>query len=169
MNLKALKLSNQERYEHVDPKSLVQKVGMSHETSVARYPQQNGVVERQAVATACYTQNHSIVRLRHGKTSYGLLRGKLPNLSFLYVFGVDPPALVVIAPIYEVIASEPTESTGSPSSTTVNQDAPSPSKSQTTPETQPPVIPHDVEEDNHDIKVAHIGNDQFFANSRSFF
>nr|GFC98607.1 retrovirus-related Pol polyprotein from transposon TNT 1-94 [Tanacetum cinerariifolium] len=41
----------------------------------------------------------------------------------------------------------------SPSSTTVDQDAPSPSKSQTTPKTQPPVIPHDVEEDNHDIEA----------------
>nr|GEW80388.1 integrase, catalytic region, zinc finger, CCHC-type, peptidase aspartic, catalytic [Tanacetum cinerariifolium] len=69
---------------------------------------------------------------------------------------VDHPAPKVIAPIAEVVAPEPTESTGSPSSTTVDQDAPSPSKSQTTPETQPPVIPNNVEEDNHDIKVAHI-------------
>nr|GFC71091.1 retrovirus-related Pol polyprotein from transposon TNT 1-94 [Tanacetum cinerariifolium] len=52
---------------------------------------------------------------------------------------------------------------GSPSSTIVDQDAPSPSKSQTTPKTQPPVIPHDVEEDNHDIKVVHMGNDPFFG------
>nr|GEZ59010.1 integrase, catalytic region, zinc finger, CCHC-type, peptidase aspartic, catalytic [Tanacetum cinerariifolium] len=40
----------------------------------------------EAVATACYTQNHSIVRLHHGKTSYELLHDKLPNLSFFYVF-----------------------------------------------------------------------------------
>ncbi|GKB56980.1 retrovirus-related pol polyprotein from transposon TNT 1-94, partial [Tanacetum coccineum] len=40
---------------------------------------------------------------------------------------------------------------------------PSPSNSQTTPETQPPVIPNDVEEDNHDIKVAHMGNDPYFG------
>ncbi|GJX24476.1 integrase, catalytic region, zinc finger, CCHC-type containing protein [Tanacetum coccineum] len=63
------------------------KVGISHETSVARSPQQNGVVERrnrtqievartmliyakaplflwaEPVAIACYTQNHSIKRL----------------------------------------------------------------------------------------------------------
>nr|GEZ61590.1 hypothetical protein [Tanacetum cinerariifolium] len=45
----------------------------------------------------------------------------------------------------------------------LDQDAPSPSKSQTTPETQPPVIPQDVEEDNHDIEVAHIGNDPLFC------
>nr|GFA20779.1 retrovirus-related Pol polyprotein from transposon TNT 1-94 [Tanacetum cinerariifolium] len=30
------------------------------------------------------------------------------------------------------------------------------------PETQPPVISNDVEEDNHDIEVAHMGNDSFF-------
>ncbi|GKA00081.1 retrovirus-related pol polyprotein from transposon TNT 1-94 [Tanacetum coccineum] len=35
--------------------------------------------------------------------------------------------------------------------------------SQTTPDTQPPVIPNDVEEDNHDIKVAHMGNDPYFS------
>nr|GEZ36204.1 retrovirus-related Pol polyprotein from transposon TNT 1-94 [Tanacetum cinerariifolium] len=69
---------------------------------------------------------------------------------------VDPPAPEVIAPIDEVIALEPAESTSSSFSTTVDQDAPSPSKSQTTPETQLPVIPHDVEEDNHDIEVTHM-------------
>nr|GEX30557.1 integrase, catalytic region, zinc finger, CCHC-type, peptidase aspartic, catalytic [Tanacetum cinerariifolium] len=174
-----------------------EQVGISHETSVARSPQQNGVVERrnrmlieaartmliyaqallflwaEAVAIACYTQNRSIVRLRHGKTPYELLHGKFSDLLFLYVFGalcyptndsenlgkLQPKANIapeVIAPIAEVIAPEPTESTGSPSSTTVDQDALSPSKSQTTPKTQPPFIPHDVEEDNHDIEVAHI-------------
>ncbi|GKE50816.1 retrovirus-related pol polyprotein from transposon TNT 1-94 [Tanacetum coccineum] len=41
----------------------------------------------EAVATACYTQNCSIIRLRHGKTPYELLHDKLPDLSFLHVFG----------------------------------------------------------------------------------
>ncbi|GKE50701.1 retrovirus-related pol polyprotein from transposon TNT 1-94, partial [Tanacetum coccineum] len=78
---------------------------------VARNPQQNGVVERrnctlveaartmliyakaplflwsEAVATACYTQNRSIIRLRHGKTPYELLHDRKPNLSYLHVFG----------------------------------------------------------------------------------
>ncbi|GKB84175.1 reverse transcriptase domain-containing protein [Tanacetum coccineum] len=35
--------------------------------------------------------------------------------------------------------------------------------SQTTPETQSPVIPNDVEEDNHDLDVAHMNNDPFFG------
>nr|GEZ77387.1 retrovirus-related Pol polyprotein from transposon TNT 1-94 [Tanacetum cinerariifolium] len=217
------------RVESVNGKNYILViVGISHETSVAHSPQQNGVIERQAVATAYYTQNCSIVRLRHSKTPYELLHGKLPDLSFLHVFGtlcyptndtenlgklqpkadigpalhemtpvtissglvpkptsltlfvppsindwdllfqpmfdelltpppsVDPPAPEVIAPIAKVIAPGPVESIDSPSSTTVNQDAPSPSKSQTTPETQPPVIPNNVEEDNHDIEVTHI-------------
>ncbi|GKB89188.1 retrovirus-related pol polyprotein from transposon TNT 1-94 [Tanacetum coccineum] len=88
-----------------------EKVGISHETSVARSPQQNGVVERrnrtlieaartmliyakaplflwaEAVATACYTQNRSMIRRRHGKTPYELLHNKPPDLSYLHVFG----------------------------------------------------------------------------------
>ncbi|GJT74576.1 retrovirus-related pol polyprotein from transposon TNT 1-94 [Tanacetum coccineum] len=38
-----------------------------------------------------------------------------------------------------------------------------PSNSKTTPETQSPVIPNDVEEDNHDLDVAHMNNDPFFG------
>nr|GEW77668.1 retrovirus-related Pol polyprotein from transposon TNT 1-94 [Tanacetum cinerariifolium] len=74
----------------------------------------------------------------------------------------DPLAPKVIALIDEVIPPKHAESTGLPSSTTVDQDAPSPSKSQTTPKTQPHIIPNDVEEGNHDIKVAHMGNDPLF-------
>nr|GEV92946.1 hypothetical protein [Tanacetum cinerariifolium] len=231
------------------------EVGISHETSVARSPQQNGVVERQAVAIACYTQNRSIMRLRHGKTPYELLLNKLPDLSFFFhVFGalcyptndsenlgkiqpkadieifinfdeltamaseqsssgpalnemtyatissglvqksssstpyvppsrndwdlrfqsifdelLNPPPSVdnqapeVIALIANVIPPVQADSTGSPSSTTVNQDAPSPSKSYTTVETQSLVILQDVEEDNMDIEVAHIRNDLLYG------
>nr|GFC27004.1 hypothetical protein [Tanacetum cinerariifolium] len=63
---------------------------------------------------------------------------------------VYPPAPAVIAPIVDVFPPVQAESTGSPSSTTADQDLPSPSKSQTTPETQSSVIPQDVEEDIHD-------------------
>ncbi|GJY44837.1 hypothetical protein Tco_0433050, partial [Tanacetum coccineum] len=76
---------------------------------------------------------------------------------------VDHPAPEVVALINEVIAPVLADSTGSPSSTIVDQDAPSPSNSQTTPETEPPVTLNDVEEDNHDIKVAHMGIDLYFG------
>nr|GEV28225.1 integrase, catalytic region, zinc finger, CCHC-type, peptidase aspartic, catalytic [Tanacetum cinerariifolium] len=214
----------------------------------------------EAVATSCYTQNRSIIRLRHEKTPYELLHNKLPDLSFLHVFGalcydsenlgklqpkadigifigyeltkkafhiynrrtrrivetihvdfdeltamvseqsssgpslnditpaiissglvqksssstpyvpplrndqdllfqpmfdellnpspsVDPQTPEVIASIANVIPPVQAELTGSTSSTTVDQDAPSPSKSQTTPKTQSSVIPQDVKED----------------------
>nr|GEX93715.1 hypothetical protein [Tanacetum cinerariifolium] len=88
-----------------------EKVGISHETSVACSPQQNGVIERrnhtlievsrtmliyakallflwaEAVATTCYTQSRSIIRLRHGKTLYEILHVKLLELSIFHVFG----------------------------------------------------------------------------------
>ncbi|GKA72966.1 integrase, catalytic region, zinc finger, CCHC-type containing protein, partial [Tanacetum coccineum] len=184
------------------------KVGISLKTSIARSLQQNGVVERhnhtlieaartmliyakaplffwaEAVATACYTQNRSVIRLRHGKTPNELLHDKLPDLSFFHVFGalcystndrenlgklqpkadiepalhemtpatissglvpnpppstlIDCPTPEVIAPIPKVVATEPAASTGSPSTTIVDQDAPSPN-------------------------VVHMNNDPFFG------
>ncbi|GJV56281.1 hypothetical protein Tco_1457286 [Tanacetum coccineum] len=76
---------------------------------------------------------------------------------------VDLQAPEVFALVVEVITPVPAVSTGSSSSTNVDQDAPSPSNSQTTPETQTLVIPNDVEEDNYDIEVAHIGNDLYLG------
>ncbi|GJX22553.1 putative ribonuclease H-like domain-containing protein [Tanacetum coccineum] len=75
---------------------------------------------------------------------------------------VDYPASNVVALIHDVVAPVPAVSTGLPSLTNVDQDAPSQIHSQTTPETQPPFIPNDVEEDNHDIEIAHMGNDPYF-------
>ncbi|GJU37651.1 hypothetical protein Tco_1186005 [Tanacetum coccineum] len=76
---------------------------------------------------------------------------------------VDLQAPEVIVHIPEVVATEHAVSTGLPFSTIVDQDAPSPSNSHTTQETQTPIISHDVEEDNHDIEVAHMGNDPYFG------
>ncbi|GJW33170.1 hypothetical protein Tco_0053202 [Tanacetum coccineum] len=76
---------------------------------------------------------------------------------------VDVHAPEVIAPIPNAVAPEHAVSTGSPSSTTVDQDAPTPSNSPTQQETQTPILSHDVEEDNHDIEVAHMGNDPYFG------
>ncbi|GJW46473.1 retrovirus-related pol polyprotein from transposon TNT 1-94 [Tanacetum coccineum] len=86
-------------------------VGITHQASSIRTPQQNGVVERrnrtlveaartmlifscaplfllaEAITTACYTQNRSLIHQRFDKTSYELINSKKPNISFLYVFG----------------------------------------------------------------------------------
>ncbi|GJX52440.1 integrase, catalytic region, zinc finger, CCHC-type containing protein [Tanacetum coccineum] len=86
-------------------------VGIFHQKSVPRTPQQNGVVERrnrtlveaahtmlifskapmflwaEAIATACYTQNRSLIHTRHNKIPYELVHDNKPDLSFLRVFG----------------------------------------------------------------------------------
>nr|GFB20433.1 integrase, catalytic region, zinc finger, CCHC-type, peptidase aspartic, catalytic [Tanacetum cinerariifolium] len=72
---------------------------------------------------------------------------------------VDNQAAEVIAPIAEVIPQDDDDSTGSPSSITVDQDAPSSNKSLTPTEIQSLVILQDVGNDNLDIEVAHMGND----------
>ncbi|GJX40416.1 retrovirus-related pol polyprotein from transposon TNT 1-94 [Tanacetum coccineum] len=40
----------------------------------------------EAINTACYTQNHSLIRLRYNKTPYELMHDKKPDLLFLHVF-----------------------------------------------------------------------------------
>ncbi|GKC99338.1 retrovirus-related pol polyprotein from transposon TNT 1-94, partial [Tanacetum coccineum] len=40
----------------------------------------------EAIATACYTQNRSLIHTLHNKTPYELVHDKKPNLSFLRVF-----------------------------------------------------------------------------------
>ncbi|GJZ74895.1 retrovirus-related pol polyprotein from transposon TNT 1-94 [Tanacetum coccineum] len=88
-----------------------ESVGITHNTSVPRNPQQNGVVERlnrtlmevartmlifakapmflwaEAVATACYTLNRSLIYTLHRKTYYELLKGKKPEVKYFRVFG----------------------------------------------------------------------------------
>nr|GEX32508.1 hypothetical protein [Tanacetum cinerariifolium] len=82
---------------------------------------------------------------------------------------LNPPLSVVnqvpeaIAPIIKVIPPVNAYLTGSPSSTTIEQDAPSTSNSPTPIETQSSVIPQDVGDDNLDMEVAHIGNDPFLV------
>nr|GEZ45231.1 zinc finger, CCHC-type, retrotransposon Gag domain protein [Tanacetum cinerariifolium] len=76
---------------------------------------------------------------------------------------VDNQATEVIGPIAEVIPQVDDDSIGSPSSTTVDQDAPSPSKSLTPTEIQSSVIHQDVGNDNLDIEVAHMGNDSLLS------
>nr|GEU85383.1 integrase, catalytic region, zinc finger, CCHC-type, peptidase aspartic, catalytic [Tanacetum cinerariifolium] len=41
----------------------------------------------EAVATACYTQNRSLIYTRHNKTSYELVHAKKPDLTFFCIFG----------------------------------------------------------------------------------
>ncbi|GJR80775.1 integrase, catalytic region, zinc finger, CCHC-type containing protein [Tanacetum coccineum] len=248
-----IKTDNGTEFVNQTLRAYYEEVGISHQTSVARTPQQNGIVERQnhtlveaartmlifskallflwaeAVVTACYTQNRSLIQKRHNKTPYELLHDRKPDLSYLHVFGalsaiplmtvktlliamaseqfssglgpklMTPGTIssglapnipsstpyvsptkndweILFQPMFDeylnpppcvdpqvptVITSEPAISTGTPSSTTIDQDAPSISTSQTPLETPSPVIPHSVEEADHDIEVAHMDNNPF--------
>nr|GEU74309.1 ribonuclease H-like domain-containing protein [Tanacetum cinerariifolium] len=69
----------------------------------------------------------------------------------------------VAFPVHVAEASAPVESTGLPSSTTVDQDAPSPSTSQTTPQSQSQTIPLSAKKESHDLEVAHMSNDPYFV------
>ncbi|GKE09182.1 retrovirus-related pol polyprotein from transposon TNT 1-94 [Tanacetum coccineum] len=40
----------------------------------------------EAISTACYTQNRSIIYRQFNKTPYELINGRKPDISFLYVF-----------------------------------------------------------------------------------
>ncbi|GJS99968.1 retrovirus-related pol polyprotein from transposon TNT 1-94 [Tanacetum coccineum] len=77
--------------------------------------------------------------------------GLMPNPPLLTPF--IPPSRIdwdmLFQPLFDELLNPPP----------IDQDTPSSSNSQTTPDTQPPVIPNDVEEDNHDIEVARMGND----------
>ncbi|GJR04945.1 retrovirus-related pol polyprotein from transposon TNT 1-94 [Tanacetum coccineum] len=41
----------------------------------------------KAIATACFTQNRSIVHTRYNKTPYELIRGRKLNIKYFHVFG----------------------------------------------------------------------------------
>nr|GEV71470.1 hypothetical protein [Tanacetum cinerariifolium] len=44
-------------------------------------------IQDEAINTACYTQNRSLIRIRYNKTPYELIQDKKLDLSFFHVFG----------------------------------------------------------------------------------
>ncbi|GJY31424.1 retrovirus-related pol polyprotein from transposon TNT 1-94 [Tanacetum coccineum] len=66
------------------------------------------------------------------------------------------PPTSVVSLVPAAVPPVPTDLTGTPSSTSVEQDAPSPSTLQTPQETQALVLSSGVEEENHDIEVSHM-------------
>ncbi|GJT63827.1 retrovirus-related pol polyprotein from transposon TNT 1-94 [Tanacetum coccineum] len=106
-----VRTDNRTKFVNQTLRDFYENVGISHQTSVARTPQQNDVVERrnrtlmeaartmlifseahlflwaEVINTACYTQNRSLIRLNYYKTPYELMHDKKPDLSFLYFFG----------------------------------------------------------------------------------
>nr|GFB77997.1 hypothetical protein [Tanacetum cinerariifolium] len=124
-----IQTDNETKFVNHTLQDYYEEVGISHETSVARSPQQNGVVERR---------NRTLIEAAR-------------------TIGVNQ-APEAIAPIVEVIPLVNADSTGSPSSTMVEQDAPSTSNSTTPTETQSSIIPQEFGDDNLDMEVAHIGS-----------
>nr|GEY38287.1 reverse transcriptase domain-containing protein [Tanacetum cinerariifolium] len=105
-----IRTDNGTKFKNQVLKEYFDSVGISYQMSSVRTPQQNGVVERrnrtlveaarimlifsraplflwaEAIATACFTQNRSIIHRRFIKTPYELINGRKPDISFLHVF-----------------------------------------------------------------------------------
>nr|GFB06434.1 hypothetical protein [Tanacetum cinerariifolium] len=85
--------------------------GINHQTSIARTPEQNGVVKKrnrtlveaartmlsaakvplffwaEAIATTCFTQNYSLLIPRHEKTPYQIINDQKPSVKLFHIFG----------------------------------------------------------------------------------
>ncbi|GKC51882.1 retrovirus-related pol polyprotein from transposon TNT 1-94 [Tanacetum coccineum] len=85
--------------------------GIEHHTFTPRTPEHNDIVKirnstlveatrtmhsasklplffwAEAIATACYTQNRSLIIPRHEKTPYHIINGRKPSLKHLHIFG----------------------------------------------------------------------------------
>nr|GEW58944.1 retrovirus-related Pol polyprotein from transposon TNT 1-94 [Tanacetum cinerariifolium] len=94
-----------------DTSCIFKEEGIEHQTSTPRTPEQNGIVKRQnrtlveaartmlsasklplffwveAIATACYTQNRSIIIPTHKKTAYHVINDRKPSIRHLHIFG----------------------------------------------------------------------------------
>nr|GFB23457.1 putative ribonuclease H-like domain-containing protein [Tanacetum cinerariifolium] len=105
-----IRTDNGTKFKNQVLKEYFDSVGIIHENYAAKTPQQNGVVEHrnrtlveaartmlifshallflwaEAIATACYTQNHYIIHRRFNKTPYELIEGRKPDISYLHVF-----------------------------------------------------------------------------------
>ncbi|KAI3707227.1 hypothetical protein L6452_25556 [Arctium lappa] len=109
--VKILRTDNGTEFKNNKVEEYLESVGISHQYSAARTPQQNGVVERrnrtlveaartmlsqsdlplflwaEAVSTACYTQNRSMVHRRFKKTPYALIKNRTPTIKYFHIFG----------------------------------------------------------------------------------
>nr|GEZ78902.1 retrovirus-related Pol polyprotein from transposon TNT 1-94 [Tanacetum cinerariifolium] len=106
-----IRTDNDTKFKNQVLKKYLDSVGISHQMSSVRTPQQNGVLERrnwtlveaartmlifslaslflwaEVIATTCFTQNRSIIHRRFNKTPYELINGRKLDISFLHVFG----------------------------------------------------------------------------------
>jgi hypothetical protein len=109
--IKKIRSDNGTEFKNSQIEGFLEEEGIKHEFSSPYTPQQNGVVERknrtlldmartmldeyktpdrfwaEAINTACYSINRLYLHRILKKTSYELLTGKKPNVSYLRVFG----------------------------------------------------------------------------------
>ncbi|GJW58223.1 retrovirus-related pol polyprotein from transposon TNT 1-94 [Tanacetum coccineum] len=109
--VKVIRYDNGTGFENREMNQFCKMNGILRQFSVARTPQQNGVVERrnrtlieaartiladsnlsttfwaEAVNTVCYMQNRVLVVKPHNKTPYELFHSRTPTLSFMRPFG----------------------------------------------------------------------------------
>jgi hypothetical protein len=111
LRIKKIRSDNGTEFKNSQIEGFLEEEGIKHEFSSPYTPQQNGVVERknrtlldmartmldeyktsdrfwaEAVNTACYAINRLYLHRILKKTSYELLTGKKPNISYFRVFG----------------------------------------------------------------------------------
>jgi transposase InsO family protein len=111
LRIKKIRSDNGMEFNNSQIEGFLEEEGIKHEFSYPYTPQQNGVVERknrtlldmartmldeyktsdrfwaEAVNTACYAINRLYLHRILKKTSYELLTGKKPNVSYFRVFG----------------------------------------------------------------------------------
>jgi hypothetical protein len=111
LRIKKIRSDNRTEFKNSQIKGFLEDEGIKHEFSSPYTPQQNGVVERksrtlldmartmldeyktpdrfwaEAINTACYFINRLYLHWILKKTSYELLTGKNPNVSYFRVFG----------------------------------------------------------------------------------
>jgi hypothetical protein len=111
LRIKKIRSDNGTEFKNSQIEGFLEKEGIKHEFSSPYSPQQNGVVERknrtlldmvrtmldeyktldrfwaEVINTACYSINRLYLHRILKKTSYELLTGKKPNVSYFRVFG----------------------------------------------------------------------------------
>jgi transposase InsO family protein len=113
LRIKKIRSDNGTEFKNSQIEGFLEEEGIKHEFSSPYTPQQNGVVERnnmtlldmartmldeyktldrfwvEAIKTACYSMNRLYLQRILKKTSYELLTGKNPNVSYFRVLGAN--------------------------------------------------------------------------------
>ncbi|KAJ9536517.1 hypothetical protein OSB04_un000311 [Centaurea solstitialis] len=111
LTVRSIRSDHGTEFKNSTLESFFDQKGISQNFSSVRTPQQNGVAERrnrtliedarsmlseanlatqfwaEAVNTACYTQNRSLIVKRFRRTPYELFRNRKPSIEHLHIFG----------------------------------------------------------------------------------